>query len=144
MLQLLMLAFITHASNIVLCAIHNKLTNFLLPEIAKKQISFSLGKGAREQILKARDNRKSHRIQRDVPLLCWLHQRVWLCEVDTSQEYSPQNGSTPSFGKTLEKPVQEQHCDSQNTPDNFWDPWSTRQRCILSLVLFSIYMEHIM
>ena len=90
------IAFISHASKIMLKILQVRLQQYMNPELSDVQAGFRKSRGTRDQIAsihwiieKEKEFQKKHLL-----LLYWLHQSLWLCGSQQTVENSERDGNT--------------------------------------------------
>ena len=119
--------------------------NCELPDVL--QAWFRKGRGTRDQIANiCWIIEKAREFQKNLLLLYWLQQSLWLCGSQQTVENSERDGNTrppdlpPEKSAGQEATVRTGH----GTTDWFQIGEGVRQGCILSLCLFNLYAEYIM
>ena len=90
------IAFISHASKVVLKILQARLQQYMKQEIPDTQAGFRKGRGTRDQIASIRwIIRKSKKVPvKHLLLLHWLRQSLWLCGSQQTVENSSRDGNT--------------------------------------------------
>ena len=89
------IAFISHASKIMLKILQVRLQQYMNPELSDVQAGFRKSRGTRDQIASIHwIIEKENEFQKKHLLLCWLHQSLWLCGSQQTVEDSERDGNT--------------------------------------------------
>ena len=102
------IVLISQASKVMLNILQGRLQQYVNHELPAAQAGFRKGRGTRDQIAKIKllDHWKSKRVpEKQLFLLYWLYQNLWLCGSKWTVENSERDGNTRPPGLLLEKPV---------------------------------------
>ena len=102
------IAFISHASKVVLKILQAKLQQYMNHELPDVQVGFRKGRGSRDQIANiCWIIEKSRECQKNIYFcfIDWLCQSLWLCGSQQTVENSERDGNTRPFDLPLEKSV---------------------------------------
>ena len=90
------IALISHTSEVILKILQARIQEYVNRGLTDVQAGFIKGRGTRGQIAnirwiieKAREFQKNYLL-----LLYWLHQRLWLCKSQKTEENSSRDGNT--------------------------------------------------
>ena len=101
-------ALISHASKVMLNILQARLQQYVKCEILDVQARFRKGRGTRGQIaniLWIIKNACMRVSAKDLLLLYWLCQSLWLCRSQQTMENSERDGNTRTPDMPLEKPI---------------------------------------
>ncbi|XP_055288061.1 triple QxxK/R motif-containing protein isoform X1 [Moschus berezovskii] len=142
------IAFISHASKVMLKILQARLQQYMNHEVPDVQAGFRKGRGTRDQI----GNscwiiEKAREFQKNIYFCFIYYAKAFDCVHHNKLENSERDGNTRPSDLPLEKPV----CRSgstvrtgHGTTDWFQMGKGVRQGCILSPCLFNLYAEYIM
>ena len=102
------IVLISQASKVMLNILQGRLQQYVNHELPDAQAGFRKGRGTRDQIAKIKllDHWKSKRVpEKQLFLLYWLYQSLWLCGSKWTVENSQRDGNTRPSDLLLEKPV---------------------------------------
>ena len=131
------MALISHTSKVMLKILQVRLQQYMNWELPDVQAGFRKGRGARDQIAnicwiieKAREFQK-----KNLPLLHWLCQSLWLCGSQQTVENSSRHGNTRSLVCLLRNLCAGEEATDRNghgTTDRFQIWKGVYQGCVLS------------
>ena len=100
-------AFISHASKVMLKILQARLQQYMNRKLPDVRAGFRKGRGTRDQNCQhPLDHRKSKKIpEKNLLLLYWLCQSLWLCGSQQTMENSSRDGNTWPPDLPLEKPI---------------------------------------
>ena len=100
------IALISHASKVMLKILQARLQQYVNQELPDVQAGFRKGRGTRDQIANIHwIIVKSREFQKNIFLLYWLCQSLWLCGSQSTVENSERDGNTRPPDLPLEKSV---------------------------------------
>ena len=100
------IALISHASKVMIKILQARLQQYVKHELPDVQAGFRKGRGTRDQMANiCWIIEKAREFQKNVFLLYWLCQNLWLCGSQETVENSERDGNTRPPDLPLEKPV---------------------------------------
>ena len=100
------IALISHASKVMLKILQVRLQQYMNHELPDVQAGFRKGRGTRDQIANIHwIIKKARELKKNLFLLYWLCQRLWLCGSQLTVENSSRDGNTRPPDLPLEKPA---------------------------------------
>ena len=142
-----MTALISHASKVMLKTLQTRIQQYVNHELTDVQAGFRKGRQTRDQIANIHWISEKTRVpEKQLLLLYWLQQSLWLCGSQQTVEKPSRDGNTRPPDLPPEKPV----CRSKNNrighgmTDRFQIGKGVHQGCMLSPCLFNLHAEYIM
>ena len=100
------IALISHASKAMLKILQARLQQYMNRELPDVQVGFGKGRGTRDQIANILwIIEKAREFQKNMFLLYWLCQSLWLCGSQQTVENSERDGNIRPPDPPLDKPV---------------------------------------